>query len=204
MHTLHTRAIETESERLAWLIAVATLPAVFIGGVGESFIEDHLGEPWQIAILLVVFALLLGIADRVPQRIEMTGLTWKTALTIGVAQAVALAPGTSRSGVTMTAGRFLGLTRDASARFSFLMLAPVVFGAVVFKGAQAVRDGLPPGSAGPMLVGVTSAALSGFGAIWFLLRYLRTHSYDLFVVYRLVVAGLIILLIATGVKSATF
>lgn len=198
------RSITTESEKLAWLIALATLPAIALGAVGESFVEDKLGEPWQIAILLVVFAVLLGAADRMPQRIDMSGLGWKTALGIGFAQAVALAPGTSRSGITMTAGRFFGLTRDAAARFSFLMLAPVVFGAVLFKGLDIVRDGLPPGSAGPLAIGVASSAVSGFAAIWFLLRYLRSHSYDLFVVYRLVVAGIILALIATGAKSATF
>ncbi len=204
LHTLRKRKVEDDSERLAWLIAIATIPAVVVGGASQAFVEDRLGEPWQIAILLVVFGLLLGIADRMPQRIEMKSLTWRSALAIGFAQAAALAPGTSRSGVTMTAGRFFGLTRDAAARFSFLMLAPVVFGAVVFKGFEAVRDGLPPGSAGPIAVGVASAAVSGFAAIWFLLRYLRSHSYDLFVIYRLLVAAGIIILIATGARSATF
>lgn len=204
LRTLAKRSITTESEKLAWLIAVATLPAVALGAVGESFVEDKLGEPWQILVLLVVFALLLGAADRMPQRIDMSGLGWKSALGIGFAQAVALAPGTSRSGITMTAGRFFGLTRDAAARFSFLMLAPVVFGAVVFKGFDVARDGLPPESVGPLAVGVASSAASGFGAIWFLLRYVRTHSYDVFVAYRLIVAGILLILIATGAKSATF
>lgn len=201
---LKKRRVDTESERRAWLIALATVPAVIAGGVGESFIQDKLGEPWQIAILLVVFGLLLGAADRLPQRFDMTGLTWRSALGVGLAQALALAPGTSRSGITMTAGRFFGLDRDAAARFSFLLLAPVVFGATVYKGLEVVHQGLPAGSGGPLVVGVVSAAASGFAAIFFLLRYLRTHSYDIFVVYRLITAFVVVLLIATGARGATF
>jgi undecaprenyl-diphosphatase len=202
--SLRKRKIETQNERLAWLIVLATVPAVIAGAVGESFIEDHLGEPWQIAIFLAVFGLLLGAADRLPERFEMTWLRWRSALAIGLAQTLALMPGVSRSGITITAGRALGLTRDAAARFSFLLLTPVVAGAAASKGADVIRDGLPPGSGGPMLVGMVAAALSGYAAIWALLRYVRTHSYDVFVVYRLVVAGLILILIASGAKPATF
>jgi undecaprenyl-diphosphatase len=198
------RRIETANERLAWLIVLATIPAAAIGAAGEGFIEDELGQPWQIAILLVVFALLLGAADRLPQRRDMEGLGWRSALGIGFAQSLALAPGVSRSGVTITAGRALGLTRDASARFSFLLLAPVVTGASIVEGADLAREGIPPGSAGPMVVGVVAAAVSGFAAIWWLLRYVRRHSYDIFVWYRLVTAAVVIGLIATGVQPSTF
>jgi undecaprenyl-diphosphatase len=202
--SIRKRRITEPSERLAWLIALATLPAATIGAVAADTIEDDLGEPWQIAILLIVFAILLWLADRLPERREMDQLTWRGALGIGFAQAVALAPGTSRSGVTITAGRFLGLNRDAAARFSFLMLAPVTFGAVLFKGLDVARDGLPPDSTGPFIVGITSAAISGFAAIWVLLRYLRTHGYGIFVWYRLIAASIVLLLIATGAKAATF
>jgi undecaprenyl-diphosphatase len=202
--SIRKRSITEPSEKLAWLIALATIPAAAIGAIWADKIEEDLGEPWQIAILLVVFAILLWLADRLPQRRQMDQLSWGAALAVGFAQAVALAPGTSRSGITITAGRFLGLTRDAAARFSFLLLAPVTFGAVLFKGAEVARDGLPPGSVGPVLVGIASAAVSGFIAIWALLRYLRTHGYDVFVIYRLIVAAVILLLIATGVKPSTF
>ena len=198
------RKIETPSEHLAWLIVLATVPAALIGAAGEGFIEDELGQPWQIAILLIVFALLLAVADRLPQRRGMDGLDWRAALGIGFAQSLALAPGVSRSGVTITAARALGLTRDAAARFSFLLLAPVVAGASVVEGTDLARQGLPPGSAGPIVVGVVAAAVSGFAAIWALLRYVRHHSYDIFVWYRLVVAGIVIALIASGVQSSTF
>jgi undecaprenyl-diphosphatase len=202
--SVRRRRITEPNERLAWLIALATLPAAAIGALLADTIEEDLGEPWQIAILLTVFAIVLYVADRLPQRREMDQMSWRGALGIGFAQAIALAPGTSRSGITITAGRLLGLTRDAAARFSFLMLAPVTFGAVVFKGAEVAQDGLPPGSAGPVAVGVVSAAISGFAAIWVLLRYLRTHGYDIFVWYRLIAAAVVVLLIATGVQSATF
>jgi undecaprenyl-diphosphatase len=196
--------VSDDDERLAWLIAIATLPAAVAGAAASDAIENDLGDPWQIAILLIVFGIVLWLADRLPERRQMESLSWIEAVGIGVAQAIALAPGTSRAGITITAGRFLGLTRDAAARFSFLMLAPVVAGATVFKGADVIRDGLPAGSTGPFIVGITSAAISGFGAIWVLLRYLRSHSYNIFVVYRLVAGATILLLIATGAKSATF
>jgi undecaprenyl-diphosphatase len=202
--SIRKRRITEPGEKLAWLIALATIPAAAIGAVWADKIEKDLGEPWQIAILLAGFGILLWVADRLPQRREMDQLSWGAALAVGFAQAVALAPGTSRSGITITAGRFLGLTRDAAARFSFLLLAPVTFGAVIFKGLEVARDGLPAGSAGPVIVGVVSAAVSGFAAIWALLRYLRTHGYEIFVVYRLIAAAVVLLLIATNVKPSTF
>jgi undecaprenyl-diphosphatase len=204
VRSVHKRRIDTHSERLAWLIALATVPAAVIGAAGEGFIEDELGHPWQIAILLVVFGLLLAAADRMPERREMDGIGWRSALAIGFAQSFALAPGVSRSGVTITAARALGMTRDAAARFSFLLLAPVVAGASIVEGFDLARQGLPPGSAGPIAVGVAAAAVSGFAAIWALLNYVRRHSYDVFVWYRLAAAALVIALIATGVKASTF
>jgi undecaprenyl-diphosphatase len=202
--SLRRRRVQTDEERLAWLLAIATVPAAAIGAAFSDVIEDDLGEPWQIAIFLAVGGILLGLCDRLPERRQMEDLRWGGALTIGLAQALALAPGTSRSGITITLGRALGLTRDAAARFSFLMLAPVTAGAVVFEGAEVIRDGLPSGSTGPFIVGIVSAAISGFAAIWALLRYLRTHGYDVFVWYRLAVAGIVLALIATGVVAATF
>ena len=114
-------------------------------------------------------------------------------------------PGVSRSGITISAGRFLGLDRDSAARFSFLLLAPITLGAVAFKGLSDVVFGdLPPGSAGPFVVGTIAAAVSGFVAIDWLLTYVRRHNYSIFVVYRLIASAIILLLIATGVRAATF
>jgi len=110
----------------------------------------------------------------------------------------------SRSGVTITAARALGLNRDSAARFSFLLLVPAVGGAVVLKGAGVIKDGLPHGAAIPMIAGVVAAGISSYIAISFMLAYVRRHSYDVFVAYRLIAAAIVLLLIATGVKSATF
>jgi undecaprenyl-diphosphatase len=110
----------------------------------------------------------------------------------------------SRSGITITAGRFLGLDRDAAARFSFLLLAPVTAGAVVFKGYSAISEGLPDGVVGPMIVGTAAAAVSGYLAIAGLLAFVRRRSYDVFVIYRIAIGILVLLLIATGTLDATF
>jgi undecaprenyl-diphosphatase len=205
LRSVRQRRIESAEERTAWFIAAATVPAAVIGAAGESFIADRLGEPWQIAIFLAAGAVLLWLADRRPQTRHIDDLTLGRSFAVGLAQAVALAPGVSRSGITITAGRFLGLDRDSAARFSFLLLVPITLGAVLFKGLTDVVLGkLPPGSAGPFFVGVVASALSGFAAIVFLLRYVRTHSYDVFVAYRLVAAAAVLLLIATGVREAGF
>jgi undecaprenyl-diphosphatase len=208
--SVRARAITTPGERLAWAIAIGTIPAVIAGGLGESFIEDHLGQPWMVGILLIVFGAVLLDADRRPETrsLEPTetapGLRIKDGVYVGLAQVLALAPGTSRSGITITAGRYLGLDRDAAARLSFLLLIPVVAGATFFKGAKALHEGLPDGVAGPMIVGTIAAAVSGFLAIAFLLRLVRTHSYRPFVIYRFIAGATVLLLIASGVKDATF
>ena len=202
--SLRRRAIEGADERVAWAIVVGTIPAVIAGGIGESFIEDHLGDPWQIAILLIVGGLLLGYADRRPQREALEEVVPRQGLYIGLAQVLALAPGVSRSGITITAARFLGLDRDSAARISFLLLAPVTAGAVVFKAYKAVSEGLPHGVAGPMIIGTIAAAVSGYLTIAGLLAFVRRRSYDIFVVYRVVVGITVLLLIATGVRGSTF
>jgi undecaprenyl-diphosphatase len=203
--SLRRRRIATPDERVAWLVFVATIPAAAIGALGEGVIANQLGEPWQIAILLAVFAIVLYIADRRPVRRQMSDLGLGTAAAIGLAQSLALAPGVSRSGITISAGRFLGLDRDSAARLSFLLLIPVTFGAVAFKGvSDVVLADLPAGSVGPFVVGTIAAAVSGLAAIWGLLGYVRRHDYTVFVIYRLALAAFVLLLIATGVRSADF
>jgi undecaprenyl-diphosphatase len=199
------RRIRTPEERIAWFVVVATIPAGVAGLLGEDLIADRLGEPWQIAILLAAGAALLFWADRFPQARGMADLGLRHALAMGGAQALALAPGVSRSGITITAGRLMGLDRDSAARFSFLLLVPTVLGAVVLKGVGDVLLGdLPSGWQGPFLVGTLAALASGLVAIDWLLGYLRRHTYDVFVWYRLAIAGVIALLILTGVREATF
>ncbi|HEU4737458.1 MAG TPA: undecaprenyl-diphosphatase UppP [Solirubrobacterales bacterium] len=198
------RAISTQEQRLSVAIAIGTVPAVIAGGLGASFIDEHLGEPWMIAIQLIIFGALLGFADRMPERrnLEETGL--RDGWYVGLAQVLALAPGTSRSGITITAARWLGLDRDSAARFSFLLLIPAVAGATVYKAYESISEGLPSGVAGPMIVGTIAAAISGYLAIAWLLRLLRTTSYRPFVLYRYVVGIGVLLIIATGLRPATF
>jgi undecaprenyl-diphosphatase len=199
-----TRRVTNDGERLAQAVIIGTIPAVIIGGLGAGLIEDELGEPWQIAILLAFFALLLGWADRRPERYDVSHIGPRKALAIGLAQSAALMPGVSRSGITITAGRFLGLDRDAAARFSFLLLAPVTAGAAVYEGAKVAGDGIPAGQTLPLVLGVLAAAVSGYAAISVLLSYVRRHNYDVFVIYRLLASAAILLIIATGVREATF
>ena len=202
--TLRPAGRNDQDGRLAWVVILATIPAVIVGFFGEEFIDDNLGEPWMIAVQLIVFGLLLGLADRLPQSRGTDSIGVRDGMIIGAAQALALAPGTSRSGVTITAARFLGLTRDAAARFSFLLLVPATAGAVVFKGVEAISDGLPPDVAGPMVVGILASGVSGYLAIAGLLAFVRTRSYDIFVIYRVVIGFVILGAIATGIRSATF
>jgi undecaprenyl-diphosphatase len=200
------RRISTDDERVAWYVAVATVPAAIVGAVGEDFIEKKLGNPWQIAILLALFAVILWVADRVAARRSIEEIGWKGTVGVGLAQCLALMPGVSRSGVTITAGRFLRLDRDRAARFSFLLLIPIVFGASVLKGVKdiALGNGLPPGSAGPFIVGMLAAAVVGLVAIWALLGYVRRHTYSVFVLYRLALAGAILVVIAAGWRDKNF
>jgi undecaprenyl-diphosphatase len=199
------RSIDTEDERIAWVIVVASIPAAIIGAGFESVIEDHLGDPWQIAILLAAFALLLYWADRRPEQRELGEVGLLQGLLVGLAQSLALAPGVSRSGITITAGRFLGLTRDAAARLSFLLLVPIVLGAVLLKSyTDVIKGDLPSGWVGPFVVGTVASAGAGLLAITWLLGYVRSHDYTIFVVYRLVVAVVIALLIVSGAYDATF
>ncbi len=202
--SLRRRSIETTEERIAWAIAVGTVPAVIAGGLGAGFIEDHLGEPWMIGIQLIVFGALLGWADRLPQSRDFGEVRIGDGLKIGLAQVLALAPGTSRSGITITAARYLGFDRDTAARVSFLLLIPAVAGATAYSAYKAIIDGLPNDVAGPIVVGTIASAISGYLAIAWLLRLVRTHSYRPFVLYRYFAGAFVLLLIATGLRSATF
>jgi undecaprenyl-diphosphatase len=205
LRSVRARRVETPEDRLAWFIVVATVPAALVGFLGEELIAEHLGEPWQIAIVLAGFGVLLWVADRRPERRGMETLGPREALAIGAAQSLALMPGVSRSGITITAGRLLGLDRDSAARVSFLLLVPVVLGAVLLKGVQDVILGdLPAGSGGPFVVGTLAAAASGVLAIDALLGYVRRHDYSVFVWYRLLAAAIVLLLIWTGFRSAGF
>jgi undecaprenyl-diphosphatase len=203
--SVRRRRVATPDERLAWAVFAATIPAAIVGAAGESFIERKLGEPWQIAIVLAVFGVLLWLADRLPQRRRLEDIGVRSGFAIGVAQVLALVPGVSRSGITITAARLWRVDRDAAARFSFLLLVPVVLGAVLYKGVKdVILNPLPPGSGGPFLVGTLAAVAVGLVAIDVLLGYVRRHDYSAFALYRVAVAAVTLIVIATGVRDATF
>jgi undecaprenyl-diphosphatase len=157
-----------------------------------------------IAVMLVVFALVLYVVDRVASvRRGIEDLTIRDGLVLGLAQAVALQPGVSRSGVTITAGRMIGLDRAGAARFSFLLSLPIIAGAGVYKGLDLVQTGMPAGMGWPFFWGFVSSAVSGFLVIAFLLSYLRRHDFAVFLWYRIAVAVLTIGIVVAGVRPGT-
>jgi undecaprenyl-diphosphatase len=202
--SIRKRSVQLVDERLAWFLVIGTIPGALVGALGEDLIEKKLGQPWLIAVMLAVFAIVLFVVDRVARADRgLSDLRLRGALFIGAAQAVALQPGVSRSGVTVTAARGTGLDRPSATRFSFLLSLPIIAGAGLFKGAKVLQDGLPPGTAAPFLWGMVAAAISGFLVIWGLLAYVRKHDFTPFVIYRLAVAGVVLGLIATGVRPAS-
>jgi undecaprenyl-diphosphatase len=202
VRSLARRSLAEPEARLAWLLIVSTIPAAIVGVLFEDFITNTLGKPWMIGVAMIVFAGFMYLVDHAAKLDRgLESLTWVDAILIGAAQALALLPGVSRSGVTMMTGLLVRLDRESAARYSFLMSIPVIGGAAAFKGLEVARDGLPSGTAMPFAVGMTSAALSGIAAIWFVLAYLKRHNFNLFVVYRIVVGVAILILIVTGVRS---
>jgi undecaprenyl-diphosphatase len=199
------RKIATRDEKLAWLLLISTIPAAIIGVAFEGFIEEKLGQPWLIAILLIVFGAVMWAADSLSPRIKtLTSMRWYHALGVGIAQAAALAPGVSRSGVTLSALRGLKMTRDEAVRYAFLLTIPIIGGSAVYKGLQVAKDGgLPAGTGVPFIIGTVTALAAGYLAARFLLSYVRSNSLRGFVWYRFALGALVLILIATGVRAAT-
>ena len=203
IHSIRTRSIATTDERLAWALVLGTIPGAVAGAVFEDTIQEHLGEPWLIAVMLAVFGVVLWWVDaRSPNDRGIDSVGVKTGIGLGIAQAVALQPGVSRSGITMTAARWIGLDREAAARFSFLLAIPIIAGAGLYKGVDLFDTGFQ-GYAAEFFWGFVSSAVSGFVVIWALLGYLRRHSFKAFMYYRLAAAAVVLTLIATGARSAT-
>jgi undecaprenyl-diphosphatase len=191
----------TDNARLAWLLVLATVPAAAVGAIFSDSIDEHLGTPFIIAISLIVFGLLLAWADRRQGTRPIEDLRTRDAILVGAAQAIALNPGTSRSGITMTAARFIGFNREAAVRISFLMSIPIILGAVVFEVGGLVSDGIPEGLLVPMIVGIIASALSGLLAVWGTLTIVRTYSFMPFVVYRIGLGVAILIVLASGYRS---
>lgn len=178
---------------LAWMIALATIPAGITGLLIKDWVETQARSPLLIAGTTIVYGLLLGLADRVGRHERKLGdIGWQVALVIGMAQALALIPGTSRSGATLTAALLLGFTRPAAARFSFLMTIPVY---VLVAGKQAkdlLDTGVTAAELIPMGIGLVGSAVVGYAVIAWLLKWLRNRSLTVFVVYRLILGAVIL------------
>jgi undecaprenyl-diphosphatase len=203
IHSIRARAIQTQDQRLAWALVLGTIPGAILGAVFEGPIQDHLGEPWLIAVMLAIFGVVLWWVDaRSPSDRGFDSIGVKTGIGLGIAQGIALQPGVSRSGITITVARWIGIDRESAARFSFLLAIPIIAGAGLYKGVDLAQTGFQ-GYATEFFWGFVSSAVSGFVVIWGLLAYLRRHTFKAFMFYRLGVAALVFLLIATGARSAT-
>jgi len=188
----------TPEGRLGWLLLLATVPAALVGAMFEDVIDTKLGTPFIIAISLIVFGIILGWADHRPGTRKLDDFRTRDALEVGAAQALALNPGTSRSGITMSAARFGRFDRDAAVRISFLMSLPVIAGAVVFKGYGAIEEGLPGDLIVPMIVGIITSGIAGWVAVWGTLRLVQTHSLMPFVWYRIGLGVFVLIVLAAG------
>ena len=184
----------------AWLFVASAVPSGLVGVIFEDDIAV-LGEPVWIAVSLIGFGLVLWWADRLRGSRTSGEFTLADSMLIGLAQILALNPGTSRSGITITMARMRGFDRDAAARVSFLMSIPVIGGAVVFQIASLVSDGIPDGLLAPMIVGIIAAAISGWCAIWGMMRLLRFRSFGPFVMYRVLVGVAVLGLVAAGFRG---
>ena len=183
---------KTGEGRMVWFIVLATIPAGVLGLKFEHMVEHLFRNPLLIAASLVIVSMVIWACDRYGAKSAgLEKLTIGQALFIGCAQALALVPGVSRSGITISAGLMAGYTRESAARFSFLLSTPVIAGAAVLKLAK-IR--LAPGEAVPFIAGVVCSAVVGYLSIKFLLTYLNRHSMNLFVWYRLALAAAVVLL----------
>ena len=150
--------------------------------------------------MLIVFGLVLAVADRLPGTKKEDDYGLREALVMGAAQAAALSPGVSRSGITITAGRWLGFERDAAARLSFLMSMPITGGAALYKGVELAVDGLPPGMAPAFFWGIVASAVTGLAAVWLVLKVVRTRSFLPFVAYRVLAGVAVLALLASPLR----
>ncbi|MFY9620050.1 MAG: undecaprenyl-diphosphatase UppP [Pyrinomonadaceae bacterium] len=184
---------------LGWLIIIGTIPVVIVGLAFKKQIEGSFTKNlWIIATMMIVVALLLIVAEVVGKRKKrLQDLGLGDAIAVGLAQCLALIPGSSRSGSTMMAGLFVGQTRETAARFSFLLSIPAIAASGLLELFEAIHK-LPPGSLTNLAVGTVVSAIVGYLSIWLLLRFLRTHSTGVFIGYRILVGGAILIMLLTG------
>src|ERR1041384_6040024 len=189
---------------LGWLVIIGSIPVGVLGLLFKKQIEGTFTKNlWVIATMMVVVALLLLVAEKVgTKRRGMESLGLGDALAVGFSQCLALIPGASRSGSTIMGGLFAGEKRETAARFSFLLSIPAVAASGLLELKEAVHK-LPHGSYGSLAVATIVSGIVGYASIWFLLRYLRTHSTGVFIVYRVIVGGLILAALSLGYMSAS-
>ncbi len=192
--------------RMGWFVIIGTIPICVLGLLFKDEIRTGARNLWLVASALIVFALVIAVAEYVGRQTrQVEKLTWRDAVIVGLAQCLALVPGVSRSGATISAGLFLGLDRALAARFGFLLAIPAVFASGLFSLPDAfapVSDGMS--ATGPqLLVSVLIAFVVGFAAVAWLLRFLERHSMYWFVGYRVVLGAMVMILLGTGVMSAT-
>ena len=185
--------------RMGWMIIVGSLPIAVLGLLLESWIDTTFRNLWITVFMLAAFGLLLGWADRVGRRVNtLDKMTWGQAVAFGFAQALALIPGVSRSGGTITAGRLMGFTREAAARYSFLLALPAVFASGFYKAFKAFGDEQAVGW-GPTILATLVAFVVGYLVIVWFLKLVTTKSFEPFVIYRLCFAALVAILLIVGV-----
>ena len=196
----HPRRYEDPEVRLGWFLIVATIPIGIFGFLFRDQIETGARNLWLIGTVLIVFALVLGYADRHGRHArEIDQLSARDGVLIGLAQSLSLIPGVSRSGATMSAGLLLGLERPAAARFAFLLAVPAVVASGLFELKDVIAgDAHSTTPLGYVLVATAVAFVVGYAAIAWLLRYLAHHSVNIFVVYRVLLGSTVLILVATG------
>jgi undecaprenyl-diphosphatase len=194
----------SQDAKLGWLVIIGSLPIAIVGLVFKEQIEGTFTKNlWVIATMMIVVGLLLALAEWAGKRERsMEQLGVKDALAVGIAQVLSLIPGSSRSGSTMMGGLFVGQTRETAARFSFLLSIPAIAASGALELKEAIHK-LPDGSFVPLLVATIVSGAVGYASIWFLLRFLRTHSTGIFIVYRVIVGVAIIVALMGGYISAT-
>ena len=188
--------------RLGWYVIVGTIPVVVLGLLLKKYIEGEFRSLYVIAFAAIVMASLLAVAEKAARHARaLESVTLKDGIVVGLMQALALVPGASRSGCTLTGGLFLGLQRDAAARFSFLLSIPATIGAGLFELRHAFKHHAPGEvlSWGPLVVGTVVSFVLGWLSIAWLLRYLRTRSTFVFIVYRLLLGATLLTLLTLGI-----
>jgi undecaprenyl-diphosphatase len=186
--------------RLGWLIIIGTIPIVLLGYFAQEYIRSAFRSLWLVAVVLIVFGLILGLADWLGKRTrEIDDMSYRHGIVIGIAQMLALIPGVSRSGATTTAGLALGYSRPAAARFAFLLAVPAVFGSGLYELLHSFSS--PPGHYGyaETAVATVVAFVVGLAVIAWLMNYISKKSFLPFVIYRLLLGGTLIVLLTTGV-----